>query len=108
MRYVTFRSSLFFIWLAVAVSAAGRGENATTGVLKGEIVDSYEHARISRAFVLVHGSGVDDRKAEVDNQGHFAVELPARIYDVFVSSTGFDPACRKIEVQLGKTSIYNV
>jgi hypothetical protein len=107
MRYVIFRSSLFLVCIAIAISAAGQSKSSTTGVIKGKIVDSY-HARISRAFVLVHGSGADDRKAEVDDQGRFTVELPAGIHDVFVSSNGFDPACRKIEVQPGKTSVYNV
>ncbi len=106
MRYVIFRSSLFLVCMAIAVSAAGQSESSMTGVIKGKIVDSY-HARISRAFVLVHAPGLD-RKADVDDQGHFAVELPVGIYDVFVSSNGFDPACRKMEVQLGKTSVYNV
>jgi len=108
MRYVTLRLSLFLVCLTIAATAIGRSETSTTGVLKGKIVDSYEHARISRAFVLTHGSVVNDQKAQVDEQGHFAIELPAGIYDVFVSSAGFDPACRKIEVQPGKTSVYNV
>jgi carboxypeptidase family protein len=90
-------------WCAVAQRVS-----PTTGVLRGQVVDSSEHARISRAFVLLHTSGSVDRTVKVDDQGRFSIELPAGVYDVFVSSRGFDPACRKIEVQFGKTLVYNV
>jgi len=36
------------------------------------------------------------------------MELQPGVYDIFVSSPGFDPACRKLDVASGKTATYNV
>ena len=79
-------------------------------LFKGEVTD-VEGAVIGGAMVMIHwdsaGSTVGlttnvgmrkDLIAKTDDKGSFAVELPPGFYDVFVSATGFTPACRKIRV----------
>lgn len=104
-----FSSRVVVLCFCIAVCCAtSQSASPTTGILMGKVVDSYEHAPIRRTLVLMHKSGDVDRTAETDNQGRFSVEAPAGVYDVFVSSEGFDPTCRKLKVRLGKTFVYNV
>jgi hypothetical protein len=92
----------------VALAFGGFADEKPKGILKGRIVDNYEHAPISRAYVLVHSYTDNDVRASVDMDGKFSVALPAGYYDVFISAPGFDPACRHFEIESKKTSEYNV
>ena len=40
----------------------------------------------------------DNKIATTDATGHFSWELPAGVYDVFVSAAGFAPHCEKIRL----------
>jgi hypothetical protein len=42
-------------------------------------------------------SGTNENKTTTtDEAGHFSLELPLGVYDIFVSSAGFSPRCSKI------------
>ena len=105
MRKLILAAGVLF---ASILGASSQSASSATGVLKGRVIESYEHARVGYAYVLVHRRGVLDQKVDADAQGEFKVELVPGVYDVFVSSSGFEPACRKIEIRVGKTSVYNV
>lgn len=94
----------FLVFLMTVVS----GENPSKGVLKGGLADSF-HEPINRAFVLVHvhRSGSAGEIVPVDANGSFSVELMPGFYDLFISSPGFFPTCGQVEVEAGKTAVYN-
>jgi carboxypeptidase family protein len=70
-------------------------------------VDS-QGAVIPKAYLAIHWDsagldGVKDNLGTADNKtvttdatGHFSLDLPAGVYDVFVSAAGFAPHCEKI------------
>ena len=75
--------------------------------LSGTVVDS-QGAVIPKAYLSVHWDSVgldgvkdnlgtsDNKTVTTDATGHFSLELPAGVYDVFVSAAGFAPHCEKI------------
>jgi len=91
----------------VVLNCYGQDKKTSSGTLKGRIVDSAK-APIGKAFVLIHQRGAEDKIIYTDNLGYFAVELIPGFYDVFVTSIGFDPGCRKIEINANKPTTYNV
>jgi len=75
--------------------------------LVGQVVDSYERAPISRAFVVIHrDGGQEDQVVAVDSNGRYEVELVPG-YDVMVGANSFAPACKRVEIVYGKTSHFN-
>ena len=82
--------------------------NPSKGVLKGRLGDSV-HEPINRAFILVHvhRSESAGEMVRVDANGSFSVELMPGFYDLFISSPGFFPTCGQVEVEAGKTAVYN-
>jgi carboxypeptidase family protein len=95
--------------LSLAVAFSGllvlRAERPSAGALRGSVVDA-QHDPIRRAYLLIHGSLDGDKRVFLDEHGHFSIELPPGYYDVFISSVGFDPACRKVQIETGKTTVY--
>ena len=81
--------------------------SAHAATLSGTIVDKTD-AVIPRAYVAVHWDSVgldgvksnlgtpDVKTATTDSMGHFSLELPPGVYDVFVSAAGFAPHCEKV------------
>jgi len=79
--------------------------------LSGTVVDS-EGAAIPKAYVVIRWDPVgldgvkdnlgtnDNKTATTDSTGHFSLELPAGVYDIFVSAAGFSPHCEKITVKV--------
>ncbi|MGC1416214.1 MAG: carboxypeptidase-like regulatory domain-containing protein [Candidatus Acidiferrum sp.] len=75
--------------------------------LSGTVVDS-QGAAIPKAHLVVHWDSVgldgvkdnlgttDNKTATTDATGHFSLELPAGVYDIFVSAAGYAPHCEKI------------
>jgi len=78
--------------------------------LSGNVVD-VQGTAIPNALVMVRwdpigldgvkdNTGTRENKiATTDEFGHFSVELPAGVYDIFVSAAGFSPHCAKITVK---------
>jgi len=77
-----------------------------TGV-KGTVIDRVEHAAIRNVYILAHSRGGNDRAVRTDGSGRYAIELSPNIYDVFISASGFDPICRKIEVRRGSMVVFD-
>jgi hypothetical protein len=77
--------------------------------LSGIVVDS-QGAVIPRAYVVISWDSVgldgvkdnlgtkENKITSTDETGHFLLELPAGVYDIFVSAPGFLPHCAKITV----------
>jgi hypothetical protein len=103
------RKTLVVTLLVMLLMTVVFGAGPSNGILRGRLVDSVEHTRINRAFILVHRHGTesDGEKLPVDNNGSFSAELSPGFYDVFVSSRGFSPACGQVEVEAGKTVVWN-
>jgi hypothetical protein len=83
--------------------------------LTGAVTDN-EGAPIQNAYVIVHGDSgrtssntdagpKEDVVVRTDDNGSFAVEVPAGFYDVFVSALGFSPDCRKVRIKQVSHSI---
>jgi hypothetical protein len=103
---------LFLLVLLAATSA-----HAAT--LSGTVVD-YTEAAIPDARVIIHWDSVGldsvkenvgikgDEIATTDATGHFSLELPPGVYDVFVAAAGFFPHCEKLSVKGKETRSYTV
>ena len=80
--------------------------------LAGTVYDS-QGAVIPNAYIVIHWDSVGlDGVKDKDNvgtketrvtttnlQGYFSFELPAGVYDIFVSAAGFAPHCEKVTVK---------
>ena len=90
-------------WLA-GVMVALPAHGAT---VFGTVLDS-QGAVIPKAYVVVRWDSVgldgvkdnfgtnESKTTTSDEAGHFSLELPLGVYDIFVSSAGFSPRCSKI------------
>jgi hypothetical protein len=48
-----------------------------------------------------------DVSVKTDAKGLFQAEVPPGFYDLFVSSSGFSPQCRKVRVRQGQVTTYS-
>lgn len=76
--------------------------------LRGVVTYAFDHRPVRNVYVLVHRNGSEDAHTRIDEKGEFTLPLDPGVYDVLVSSEGFDPACRKVEVKPDGMMIYNV
>jgi hypothetical protein len=102
--------------LAFACAASSAADLAT---LSGTVVDS-AGAVIPNTHVIVHWDSAgldgvkdnigvnDDKSATTDAAGHFSLELPPGVYDVFVASAGFFPRCEKLTIKVKEIHPYRV
>jgi hypothetical protein len=87
--------------------------------LSGTIADDYNGV-IANAYVIIrwHPVGLDgvkdnpgmkeDKTATTDSGGHFTIEVPAGVYDIFVSAAGFAPHSEKITLKAKGNPPYEV
>ena len=98
--------------LAVGAVCAASASNGNPEV-RVRVQDS-KGGTISKAFVVMHHEVSEDRSDGVEQQrqdelipvlfdgtADFVVTVKAGIYDVYVSSFGYDPKCMKINVAYG-------
>jgi|ERR1700687_3078657 len=108
MQKTTVRFMIASIVLFYCTSISGlAGQDTATGKLSVDVADVVG-APITDAFVLAHsGYGKKDRDgaAKLTQDGRFEVSLEPGLYDVFVSSGGFAPMCRTVEIFPGKTTL---
>jgi Carboxypeptidase regulatory-like domain len=103
---------LSFLVLLMSSSA-----QATT--LRGTVMDSMG-AAIPNAHIIIHWDSVGlegvtenvglkkDKSATSDATGHFSLDLPPGVYDVFVAAGGFYPRCEKISLKKNEIHLYEV
>jgi hypothetical protein len=90
------------------------GHPARDGNLAGAVTDPSGGA-ISNAHGIIRWDAVSsnakpkssagvnhDVNFRTDQRGGYSVNLPPGVYDVFISSDGFQPACQKVLVSAGK------
>jgi hypothetical protein len=87
--------------------------------LSGTVRDS-QGAVISSAHVIVHwdpsGSNYlkdnlgikQDIAATTDSNGHFSIELPPGLYDIFATAMAFTPHCDKVRLKDKDARTYEV
>jgi hypothetical protein len=87
--------------------------------LSGIVVDPMGGV-IPNSRVIVHWDSVgldgvkdnvgikEDKFVTSDRTGHFSLELPPGVYDVFVMAKGFSPHCEKLTMQAEKIHPYKV
>ena len=98
--------------LAIGAVCAASASNGNPEV-RVRVQDS-KGGTISKAFVVMHhevseddGGGVEQHTQDelipvlFDGTADFVVTVKAGIYDVYVSSFGYDPKCMKINVAYG-------
>jgi hypothetical protein len=85
--------------------------------LSGTITDESTGV-IPRAFVLIRWDPVgldgvknnpgttEDKTATTDSSGHFSIDVPAGVYDIFVSAAGFAPHAEKITLNAKENHAY--
>jgi hypothetical protein len=112
----TFRIILF---AALSLLFSFTAFSADPATLSGTVMDQ-QGAAIPNGRVIVHwGSagldGVkqnigirDDKIARADSTGHFSLELPPGVYDVFVTEPGFSPHCEKLTLKAQEMHHYEV
>ena len=100
--------SMKSLTILVFVLLASLPARATT--LSGTVTDHYG-AAIPNAFVVIHWDRVGltgvkknvgtkaDKSITTNETGHFSLDLPPGVYDVFVSAAGFSPHCDKIVIR---------
>jgi hypothetical protein len=96
---------LIFVILLSLISLS-----AHAATMSGIVVDS-QGAVIPKAFVVIRWDPIgldgvkdnpgtkDDKTTTTDENGRFSLELPAGVYDIFVSAAGFSPHCAKITIK---------
>ena len=106
-----------YLTLSFALLLAPFPVRATT--LSGTITD-FSGAVIPNAQVIVHWDSVGlagvrknvgsktDKSVTADEDGHFSLELPPGVYDIFVAAAGFFPHCGKIKLKETATQRYEV
>jgi hypothetical protein len=98
--------AVFGLALTVALLHTAFSTDSPRGTVKGRVVDAFEHAPIGGAYVLLHGS--EDIVTHTDGEGRYSSTVKPGIFDVFVSSGGFSPACRGFRAEAGQTVVYDV
>ena len=107
---LTVRMTLMF------VLGAASGASATIGNPEVRVrVQDPKGGMISKAFVVMHhewnehgNEGVEEHRqdellrAQFDGTADFVITVKPGIYDVYVSSVGYDPKCMKVNVEYGK------
>jgi hypothetical protein len=90
------------------------GHPTSDGILAGAVADPSGGAipsahgiirwdAVSSNVKLKSTAGVNhDINFRTDERGGYSVNLPPGVYDVFISSDGFQPACQKVLVSAGK------
>jgi hypothetical protein len=93
--------------------------SADPGTLSGTVMDE-QGAAIPNGHVIVHwdSAGLDgvtdnigvrnDEIVTTSPTGHFSLELPPGVYDVFVTAPGFSPHCEKLTLKAQGTHRYEV
>ena len=87
----------------------------TNSALEVDVIDE-NGAVISNARITIHwdpsstSAGLKsdspaDLVGNTDKFGKFWTEIAPSLYDVYVSSPAFSPACKKVRVQLSKSQI---
>lgn len=85
-----------WFWMFVLSVPLSLGPSGDTGV-KGTLKDKLG-AAVENATVLIPTTSILSVQSE--HNGTFAIALPADgLYDVFVSASGFAPACSKVQVK---------
>jgi len=85
--------------------------------LSGTITDNYGGV-IPKAYVILRWDPIgldgvkdnlgmtEDKRVTADSAGHFSIEVPAGVYDIFVSAPGFAPHSEKITVKAKESFRY--
>lgn len=107
---VTVQMTMMFVLGAASVASATIG-NPEVRVR----VQDPKGGMISKAFVVIHhewnehgNEGAEEHRqdellrAQFDGTADFVISLKPGIYDVYVSSVGYDPKCMKVNVEYGK------
>jgi len=92
------------LFLSLPVAA----QTSTFGTLKGTVT-SATGAVDPNAMVLIEHWSKGAYRAEIDasktartkGDGSYAIQLPAGIYDIFVSSAGMLPFCKQVKIEPG-------
>ena len=100
------------VMLAMGVVCAASASNGNPEVRVR--VQDPKGGTISKAFVVMHhewnehgSEGVEEHRQDqlipvlFDGTADFVVTVKAGIYDVYVSSFGYDPKCMKVSVEYG-------
>jgi len=107
---------LVCVLTVTSISPAAFPDNAK---LSGAVTDKMG-VSLPGVSVIVHwdrsGSNVglesnvglkEDVTLHADKMGTYSVDLPPGFYDVFVSSPGFEPSCRKVRLWPGKSATFS-
>jgi hypothetical protein len=109
-------SGLMARMAAMLVLGAACAASATIGNPEVRVrVQDPKGGMIAKAFVVMHhewnehgNEGVEEHRqdemirVQFDGTADFVITVKPGIYDVYVSSVGYDPKCMKMDVEYGK------
>ncbi|HEV2349668.1 MAG TPA: hypothetical protein VG028_07480 [Terriglobia bacterium] len=97
-------SIIFTLFFVLLVLAHVQRPSAGTGTLKGSVKYAHDDSPLRRAFVFVHSEmGYGDQVVRLDENAQFEISLASGYYDVFATSNGFLPTCKKVKIIKGQT-----
>ena len=105
---MTFTTVLLPVLLLCSLKGDLFSENPSG--LKGRVA-STTGGPLRNAYILVHkvlGDSAKDLRARTEQDGKYSIELPIGIYDVFISAPGYEPVCRKVEIESDGMMIFDV
>ncbi len=91
--------------LAIASSAQDRGRVTITVQTKADasgVVGQVNGAKILVVHWIasqMHPAMMQDQVATADAEGECTLNLPAGVYDLFISANGLEPAAMKIQIE---------
>lgn len=122
-RFGYLRTCVARLFLGALVLAIPRVQVAHVephGGVKGTVSD-VQGGAIPKAHVIIHWdavslvagskdnlSGSDDVVVESDESGGYSKDLAPGYYDVFMTSNGFSPACKKLRIKSQEYVVYDV
>jgi hypothetical protein len=97
----------FSVWLMISAFALSMIAQTTTSTIEGTVTDA-NGAVIAGATVKAVGATLE-RSVTTDKDGFYRlVALPAGVYNLTITQTGFATSANKIELTLNRVAIFDV
>jgi len=115
VRRILVVTVLWVLALSVSWQIPGVSGQTQTGILKGHVVGGNGEPGASTQiqveqldFADPSSPKVFEKRIYTDQNGNFAIELPAGVYDLFVSRVETVPVARKIRIRPSSETIINL
>lgn len=114
MKRYSFLCLAVIFLLTVAAAAQDRGRVTITVQTKADASGVIGQANGAKIMVVhwtasqMHPTMMQDQVATADSEGECTLNLPAGVYDLFISANGMEPAAIKVQVEKGDNKAVTV